>query len=63
MTPKESSELDQALATMVDLIPRGAKGMYDGFIEQGFTESQAMELTKVWVANPFSTGSGNTGDD
>ena len=49
MTPEELASIDQAMASLVDLIPRGAWSMYEAFTEAGFDKGQALELTKQWI--------------
>lgn len=56
MDPKEVSSMDQCVAFFSIDLPRILKGTYDGCIEQGFTESQAMSIIFSYVGNLGKTG-------
>lgn len=47
LDPKKNAEIDQGIQGMVEILPPLMKGLFDGFVEKGFTEVQALELTKV----------------
>lgn len=46
---KKLQELDQTLANISSTAPRLWRGIYDGLIEQGFNESQAIDLVKTFI--------------
>ncbi len=46
------AELDQARAELKELFPSAWKALYDGCLDEGFTEAQAMELLKAFIARP-----------
>jgi hypothetical protein len=46
--PSLLAEIDQALA-MASELARYQKGLYDGYIEAGFTERQALYMAAEWA--------------
>lgn len=42
-------ELDQSIATIVEMFPIMWWGLYNGCVKQGFTEYQALELVKAYI--------------
>lgn len=42
--------LDQFLAAIPELA-RSVHGLYQGFIQAGFTETQALQLTSDWMTS------------
>lgn len=46
------AELDQAKAELKELFPAMWKSIYDGCLDEGFTEAQSMELLKAFIARP-----------
>lgn len=42
--PQIRADIDQAIATIPELVPL-AKAWYDGFVDQGFSDRQALYLT------------------
>lgn len=46
---KQTSDLDQAIAGIGDLLPRAAKSFYVGCLSEGFSKKQADTLTKELI--------------
>ncbi|MEK0326755.1 MAG: hypothetical protein QQN63_13735 [Nitrosopumilus sp.] len=53
--PFDGPEMDQAMAALLDLIPRAAYRMYQRFKEEGFSEAQAFRLSRDWLMVTLST--------
>ncbi len=49
-TPKDIADLDQAAAALGEHIPPLWRSIFNGCVRSGFTEDQAMDLTKTYVA-------------
>lgn len=49
LTPQQAADAEQAMSMVRDLFPAHWRGLYRGMLEQGFDESQALELLKVYV--------------
>lgn len=49
LDPKVMAEFDQSLEGFIETFPRLLWRFYKASMEQGFSEQQAMELTKVWL--------------
>lgn len=47
---KHQAELDQSRKALTENLPPMIRGLYDGLLKEGFSEIQAMELTKMFVA-------------
>ncbi len=52
---KKRAELAQSVAALSEMCPPMWWGLFDGCRKEGFTDEQAMELVKVYIA---SQGSG-----
>ena len=55
---KDRCELEQSMALLSEVLPRCWRGLYDGMIEQGFTEDQAMKILRSCVYGQSRTASG-----
>lgn len=51
LDPKLRVELDQGRALISETVPPLCRSLYLGFIDQGFTEAEAMELIKAYIAS------------
>ena len=51
----DGPEMDQAMAALLDLIPRTTYGIYQRFQEEGFSEAQAFRLSRDWLMVTLST--------
>jgi hypothetical protein len=49
MTERENSEREQMRAQFVDETPRLWYALYKKLIEEGFSDYQALELTKAFI--------------
>ena len=49
LDPEQQAKLDQAAKALADNVPSLIRGLYTGFISEGFTENQAMELCKIYL--------------
>jgi hypothetical protein len=47
--PKKHAAIDQIAAQHLEVLPPFLKKMYDAFVLGGFTEYQALELTKIYL--------------
>lgn len=54
ITPKDIAEADQVFASMTKLWPGHWRAMYLAFVEEGFSETQAMELLKAYIQKPHA---------
>lgn len=68
--PKRQRELDEALATIRDVLPRTWRQLYEGCLAAGFGPSEAMDLVKTYILSqnqrgivPPSYGTEEGGDD
>jgi len=50
LDPKKQAEFDQGIAAMSEVLPQMLRGFFCGCIREGFTEEQALQLSKVWLA-------------
>lgn len=57
MTPEEIAKLDQSMKLIVDTFPPMWRSMYKSCIQEGFTESQAMDILKTYISTTLSPGS------
>ena len=48
---KQTSDLDQAIAGIGDLLPRAAKSFYVGCLREGFSKEQSNALTKELIGH------------
>ena len=55
LNDKQRSDLEQAIAGMREVFPSSWRQLYEGCIEEGFTEKQSMDLVKTYILsqNPF----------
>ena len=49
INPKMQSDMDQAMAAMVEMFPPAWRGLYLGLVREGFTEEQAMRLLMAFI--------------
>lgn len=49
LDPKNQAEVDQSVTFLMEYIPRVCYGMYQNFIKEGFTESQAIQLCGDYI--------------
>ena len=54
---KKRAELDQGLALMLDFFPVQWRQLYLRLIEEGFQETQALELVKTYIKASCGTSS------
>lgn len=50
LNPKQASALDQSIAMMREFYPAAMWALYEGSLEKGFTQEQAMDIAKHWLA-------------
>lgn len=55
LNDKVRAELEQGQELLVEVIPSLLHAFYSRLIKEGFTDANAFELTKVYLAN-FSRG-------
>ena len=49
-TPKDIHSFDQIMACWRDTVPKMLKSLYDGFVEAGFQDHQALQLVQMmWL--------------
>lgn len=49
MTPEDVAKADQASKALADLLPSLWRGIYKGCVNQGFSESESLELLKIYI--------------
>lgn len=61
LSPENISKIDQGIALMREFYPPALWALYESSQEQGFSESQAMEIVKHWLTCSFGqiTATGN----
>ena len=57
LDPKMIAEFDQSLEGFIETFPRLLWNFYKATLSQGFSEQQAMELTKAWLVGLRQTNS------
>lgn len=50
MNPKEQADFDQSSKSIADNIPMLLWSLYKGFVKEGFSEHDSLELIKVYLA-------------
>lgn len=50
LNDKERADIDQGIAMLSEFYPAQWRSMYNGLIKHEFTEAQAMELLKTYIA-------------
>ena len=50
----DGSNMDQAMAALLDVIPSTCYGLYRRFQEEGFDKLQAFQLSRDWLITTFS---------
>ena len=51
MRPDELAKFDQAAKLLADTMPTMLHGLYQKCVEQGFTETQAMQIVLKYMEN------------
>ena len=51
-TPQELADMDQANRMLCDALPGLWWGLYEGCLNQGFSEDQSLELVKEYIRKP-----------
>ena len=54
MSPKEKAELDHAHALICEVVPSQWRRMFCRLLEEGFTETQALSLLKMYIKSTCS---------
>jgi hypothetical protein len=57
---RQSQQFEQGLAGVSDMVPRMCKGLFDGFVREGFSEPHALELTKTYLSGMVPAPRGET---
>ena len=49
-------QFDEAMTALIDIHPRMWRSMYLRLVEEGFNESQSLELVKVFILSQCPSG-------
>ena len=53
---KKDAELEQAIASFRDMVPRSWWSLYHGCMNQGFNETESFDLLKTYILSSHSGG-------
>ena len=54
--PEKQRKMDEAVASVRDVLPRTWRALYEGCLEVGFSETRAMELLRYFILSQSPRG-------